>query len=495
MHLTFDCRIFTACKKKVDFMEGQIQIIIGSSLIILYIITIVSVVLVVLLENRNPLKTIPWIAVLLLLPGIGLIVYFFFGQDNRRQRIISRRTYKRIMKPLRSAILKQDKCAVNPAYQPLVHLLNRNKRNPLLYGSEITWYSNGTEKFEALLQAINSATHHIHLQYYIFADDEIGRKVKKALILKAKEGVEVRVLYDAVGSWNVKNRFYQEMKHAGIEVYAFLKVAFPVFSSKVNYRNHRKVVVIDGKTGFMGGMNIADRYVKGTSWGPWRDSHFKVSGKGVHGLQSAFLIDWYVASKQLIKGKAYYPEEKIFDNNIMQIITGGPVGQWRTYLQAITFCIINAKKYLYIQTPYFLPTDGLNQALQTVALGGVDVRLMLPERSDTRTANMASHSFLDDMVKAGVKVYFYKAGFLHSKLLVSDDELTSIGSANFDFRSFEHNFEINAFVYQQAFAKQMKKVFLEDMSHCEPIVSARWLKRPILKRLAESFMRLFSPLL
>jgi len=476
-------------------MEGQIQAIIGYSLFMLYLITIVSVILVVLLENRNPLKTIPWVTVLLLLPGIGLIIYFVFGQDNRRQRFISRRTYKRIMKPLQSAILIQDKCIVNASYQPLVNLLNRNKRNPLLYGSEITCYTQGTEKFEALLHEINNATHHIHFQYFIFADDEIGRKVKNALIAKAKEGVEVRVLYDAVGSWDVKNRFFREMKKAGIEVYAFLRVAFPVFSSKVNYRNHRKVVVIDGKVGFMGGMNVADRYVVGSSLGPWRDSHFKVAGKGVHGLQSAFLIDWYVASKQLIKGEMYYPEEKIFGNNIMQIITSGPVGQWRTYLQAITFSIINAKKYLYIQTPYFLPTEGLNQALQTVALGGVDVRLMLPERSDTRSANVASHSFLDDMVKAGVKVYFYKAGFLHSKLLVCDDELTSIGSANFDFRSFEHNFEINAFVYQQAFAKQMKKVFFEDMSHCEPLVPARWLKRSILKRLAESFMRLFSPLL
>ena len=476
-------------------MEGQVQTIIGLILFILYIITIVSIVLVVLLENRNPLKTIPWVALLLFLPGIGLIIYFLFGQDNRKQRIISRRTNKRIMKPLQSPVLKQDKCVVQPSYQPLVNLINRNKRNPLLYGSEITCYTNGTAKFDALLHEINCATHHIHLQYFIFANDEIGRKVKNALITKASEGVEVRVLYDDVGNWNVKRRFYRDMQKAGIEVYAFLRVVFPVFSSKVNYRNHRKVVVIDGKVGFIGGMNIADRYVKGSSLGPWRDSHFRVAGKGVHGLQSAFLIDWYVASKQLIKGKAYYPEEKIFGNNIMQIVTGGPVGQWRTYLQAITFSILNAKKYLYIQTPYFLPTDGLNQALQTVALGGVDVRLMLPERSDTRSANIASHSFLDDMVKAGVKVYFYKAGFLHSKLLVTDDELTSIGSANFDFRSFEHNFEINAFVYQQAFAKQMKKVFLEDMSHCEQIVPARWLKRPIPKRLAESFMRLFSPLL
>jgi len=477
------------------FTDDQIQIIIGLTILGLYTISIISLVLVILLENRNPLKTIPWVIVLLFLPGIGLLIYFVFGQDNRRQRIVSRRTYKRIMKPLQSDIVKQDKCVVSSSYQPLVHLLNRNKQNPLLYGSELTCYTNGIEKFEALLQEIDQAKHHIHLQYYIFADDEIGNKVKDVLISKAKAGVEVRILYDDVGSWNVKQQFFQEMQLAGIEVYAFLKVAFPVFSSKVNYRNHRKVVVIDGTVGFMGGMNIADRYVKGTSWGPWRDTHFKVAGKGVHGLQSAFLIDWYVASKQLIKGKAYYPEEKIYGDNIMQFVTSGPVGQWRTYLQAVTFSISNAKKYIYIQTPYFLPTDGLNQALQTVALGGVDVRLMLPQRSDTRTANMASRSFLDEMVKAGVKVYFYTSGFLHAKLLVMDDELTGIGSANFDFRSFEHNFEINAFVYQQAFAKQMKKVFLEDMNHCERLVAARWLKRPIPIRLAESFMRLFSPLL
>jgi len=478
------------------FTQGQIQMIVGWTLLVLYLISIVSLVLVVLLENRNPLKAIPWVIVLLFLPGIGLIVYFVFGQDNRRQRIISRRTYKRIMQPLQSDIVKQDRCVVPDMYQPLVRLLNRDKRNPLLYGSAITCYNNGKDKFEALMHAIHHAKHHIHLQYYIFADDEIGRKVKEALISKAKAGVEVRVLYDYVGSWDVKNRFFQEMQAAGIEVHAFLRVVFPVFSSKVNYRNHRKVVVIDGVTGFMGGMNIADRYVKGTTWGPWRDLHFKVEGKGVHGLQSAFLIDWYVASKQLIRGKLYYPDEKIFGDNIMQIVTSGPVGQWRNYLQAVTFSIANAKKYVYLQTPYFLPTDGLNQALQTSALGGVDVRLMLPKNSDTRTANLASHSFLDEMVKAGVKVYFYHAGFLHSKLLVMDDMLTSIGSANIDFRSFEHNFEINAFVYQESFAQQMKKLFLDDLhQHCERLIPAQWFKRLLFRRLAESFMRLFSPLL
>lgn len=473
----------------------QIQIIVSTLFIILYSVTILGLVLVIITENRNPLKTIPWVIVLLLAPGIGLLFYFFFGQDNRKQRIISRRTYKRIMKRPQGGKLPPDVCTIPKAYKPLSTLLGNSNQSPLLYGTQISIYTNGNEKFDELLKAIQSAKHHIHIEYYIFCDDEIGRKIKKALIEKAREGIEVRVLYDDVGCWNVKDKFFREMRNEGIEVYAFLKVAFPVFTSKVNYRNHRKIVVVDGKIGFMGGMNIADRYNKGTSWGTWRDTHFKFIGKGVLGLQSAFLIDWYVVSKKLLNDKIYYPTTETYSNNIMQIATSGPVGQWRTLLQATIFAIANAKKYIYIQTPYFLPTEGLNQALQTAALGGVDVRLMLPKRSDTRSANMASHSFIDAMVKAGAKVYFYKPGFLHSKLLVTDDILTSIGSANMDFRSFEHNFEINAFVYQAQFAQQMKKVFFQDMQDCEHLIPAKWLKRPIKQRIAESFMRLFSPLL
>jgi cardiolipin synthase len=453
-------------------------------------------VLVLLLENRNPLKTIPWVIVLLFLPGVGLVFYFFFGQDNRRQRIISRKTYKRIMRPLGSTRVVQDTCNVSPPYQPLANLLIRNSQSMLFYGSELEYFTNGTDKFNSLLNEIGKAKHHVHLQYYIFANDEIGRKVQQALIAKALEGVIVRVLYDDVGSWNIKKSFFNEMQQAGIEVYAFLRVVFPIFTSKVNYRNHRKIVVIDGKTGYLGGMNVADRYVTGSSLGLWRDTHFKITGKGVHGLQSAFLLDWYAASRRLIKGKEYYPQTGIYSDSIMQFAVSGPTGRWRTLVQAVSFCITTAKKYLYIQTPYFLPTEGLNQALQTAALSGVDVRLMLPKQSDTHSVNMATHSFLDDMIKAGVKVYFYHSGFLHSKLLLADDAMACIGSSNFDFRSFEHNFEINAFVYHEPFAKQMKEMFMHDLeTGCEQIVPSQWFTRSVFVRLAESFMRLFSPLL
>ena len=283
----------------------HIQWVVGVIFIILYSITIMGLVLVIIAENRNPLKTIPWVIVLLLAPGVGLLFYFFFGQDNRKQRIISRRTYKRIMKRPQEGKLPQDACTVPAPYQPLVTLLNNNNQSSLLYGSEIKIYTIGTEKFKDLLKDIQGATHHIHLQYYIFCDDEVGVRFKDALIAKAKEGVKVRVLYDDVGCWNVKDKFFDEMKEAGIEVYAFLKVAFPVFTSKVNYRNHRKIVVIDGQIGYMGGMNIADRYEKGTAWGTWRDTHFRIIGKGVHGLQSTFLIDWYVVSKKLLNDKIF----------------------------------------------------------------------------------------------------------------------------------------------------------------------------------------------
>lgn len=474
----------------------HIQWVVGVIFILLYSITILGLVLVIIAENRNPLKTIPWVIVLLLAPCIGLLFYFFFGQDNRKQRIISRRTYKRIMKRPQGGKLLPDACTVPEQYQPLVTLLNNNNQSSLLYGSEIKTYTNGADKFRDLLRDIQGATHHIHIQYYIFCDDEVGTRIKDALIAKAKEGVAVRLLYDDVGCWKVKNSFFGEMKDAGVEVYTFLKVAFPVFTSKVNYRNHRKIVVIDGRVGYMGGMNIADRYEKGSELGVWRDTHFRIVGKGVHGLQSAFLIDWYVVSKKLLNDKLFYPPTKVYnDGNIMQIVTSGPVGQWRTLLQAYIFAIANAKKYIYIQTPYFLPTEGLNQTLQIAALGGVDVRLMLPKHSDTRSANMATHSFIDEMVKAGVKVYFYNPGFLHSKLMITDDALTCIGSANMDFRSFEHNFEISAFVYDETFAMQMKQMFLDDMHSCEQLIPSRWLKRPVKQRFAESFWRLFSPLL
>ena len=429
--------------------------------LIIYSVTILGIILVVITDNRNPLKTLPWIIVLVLAPVLGLIFYFFFGQNLSKQRIISRRTRKRITLQLEEAE-HTDGPDLPEAYRPLAALLTNTSHSIPLYGSRITTYTDGRSKMEALLTEIACAKHHIHIQYYILNDDETGRRLRDALIAKAREGVEVRILYDDVGSSGAKKSFFRSMRSEGIEVYAFLHVKFPLFTSKVNYRNHRKIAVIDGCVGFLGGMNIADRYVRGTRWGTWRDTHFRIEGSGAAGLQASFLSDWSATTKQQI---------------------------------ADSYAIARARRRVWIQTPYYLPSDVLNSALQEAALAGIDVRLMLPARSDSKVVDLATHSYLDDMMKAGVKILFYMPGFLHSKLLIIDDMLSVIGSANMDFRSFEHNFEVNAFVYDGEFTARMASVFEEDQSRSHPLTPAEWFRRPRSRRVAESLMRVFSPLL
>ncbi len=470
------------------------QLILTYIFLIIYTITIVGIILVVITDNRNPLKTLPWIIVLVLAPGVGLVFYFFFGQNLSKQRIISRRTRKRITTQLEES--DRDGTRRIPHDQrTLARLLYNTSHAVPLYGSRITPYTEGRTKMEALLAEIARARHHIHLQYYILSDDTTGRRLCDALIAKAREGVEVRILYDDVGSRSVKKRFFARMRRAGIEVRPFLHVKFPRFTSKVNYRNHRKIAVIDGRVGFIGGMNIADRYVEGPGWGVWRDTHFRIEGRGVAGLQVSFLSDWSATTKQHVSGEAYFPPTEHFTNNILQIVPGSPLGKWRTLLQAYSLAISRARRRIWIQTPYYLPPDVLNTALQVAALAGIDVRMMLPARSDSKAIDYASHSYLDDMVKAGVKILFYRPGFLHSKLLIVDDTLTVIGSANMDFRSFEHNFEVCGFVYDADFTARMAAIFTDDAAQCTPLAPGKWFKRPRSHKFAESFLRLCSPLM
>ena len=462
--------------------------------LVVYSVTILGIILVIITENRNPLKTLPWIVVLVLAPVVGLVFYFFFGQNLSKQRIISRRTRKRITMQLEEPEHPEGP-GIPPRYRPLASLLLNTLHSVPLYGSRITPYTDGRSKMEALLAEIARAKHHIHIQYYIFCDDETGRRLRDALVEKVRQGVEVRILYDDVGCSGVKKDFFEGMRREGIEVFSFLHVKFPLFTSKVNYRNHRKIAVIDGRVGFIGGMNVADRYVRGTGWGSWRDTHFRIEGSGAAGLQVSFLSDWSATTKQHITGAAYFPQSERHAENILQIVPSGPFGQWRALLQADSYAVSNARRRIWIQTPYYLPSDVLNTALQVAALAGVDVRLMLPARSDSKIVDLASHSYLDDMMKAGVKILFYKPGFLHSKLLIIDDTLTVIGSANMDFRSFEHNFEINAFVYDTEFTARMDAVFRDDATRCHALTPGEWFNRPRPRRWAESLMRVFSPLL
>ena len=362
-------------------------------------------------------------------------------------------------------------------------------------GNRTTVYIDGASMLADLIKELYRAKHHIHVEFYIFEDDAVGRLVRDVLIDKAREGVKVRVLHDDVGCWKVSHAFYEQMLCEGIEVMSFLKVRFPQFTGKVNYRNHRKIVVIDGKVGFVGGMNLAERYVKGVPWGVWRDTHVKLEGKAVYGLQTAFLTDWYAMDRTLFTSAEYFPKTDVRGNVVAQIVTSDPVGEWRDIMQGLMMAICSARRYFYVQTPYFLPDEEVKTALQTAALAGVDVRIMLPKKADTWLIHKASLSYLAEMMKAGVKIYLYRKGFIHSKLMVSDDEFSTIGSTNMDFRSFEHNFEANAFFYDKDTASALKEIFLADQRDCMLLSLKVWDKRSWKSKVTESVVRLLSPLL
>lgn len=461
----------------------------------LFLLTVVITIVVVILDNRNPVKTLAWVLVLSFLPVIGLIFYFFFGRDVRREKLISKRGYFRLTKYPLAEYYEQKSLEYTDDQHPLKRFFRKVNEALPFDGNSVQVYTSGHEMLQSLLQAIANAKHHIHLQFYIFEDDAVGRLVRDALIEKVREGVEVRLLYDDVGCWKVDQSFYEKMREAGIETRGFLKVRFPMFTSKVNYRNHRKVVVIDGRVGFVGGMNLALRYLKGVKWGIWRDTHIRIEGRAVYGLQIAFLSDWYAADHSLITSSRYYPDMPVCGESSIQIVTSNPIGGVETIMQGLLIAITGSQKYFYIQTPYLLPTEPILLALRTAALGGVDVRIMIPERADSRITHLASLSYLDELMQSGVKIYRYNKGFLHSKVMVSDDVLSTVGSTNMDFRSFEHNFEVNAFMYDRESALKMKSIFLDDQKDADLVQLKEWRMRPWYQKVAESVIRLFAPLL
>ena len=432
---------------------------------------------------------------LIFLPVVGLVFYIFFGRSQRHERIIGKKVYGHLMKKPIAEYLAQPAARLPEGYKRIIDLFHNVNQSLPFEGNSIETFTSGYSFIQALLRELQQARQHIHIESYIFEDDAIGRMVRDVLIEKSRSGVEVRVIYDDVGCWHVPNRFFERMREAGIEVRSFLKVRFPHFTNKVNYRNHRKIIVIDGRTGFVGGMNLAERYVRGFSWGIWRDTQLMLKGKAVHGLQTAFLLDWYFVDRTLISAAKYFPKLDNPGTSLVQIVTSEPVGPWREIMQGLVKAVSEARKYFYIQTPYFLPTEPMLVAMQTAALSGVDVRLMLPCRADSRLTHLASCSYLADVLRAGVKVYLYQKGFLHSKLMVSDDLLSTVGSTNMDFRSFEHNFEVNAFIYDTETALQMREIFLQDQRDCLPVSLKNWEKRSRSRKVAESTVRLLAPLL
>lgn len=463
----------------------------------LWRIIVIGAIIHVVLDNRQPAKTIAWALVIYLLPVAGVVAYIFFGVNRRKERYISRRMMDQLTKRSMLEFVEQRDLKLPEAQKPLIDLFVNQSFSLPFNNNKVEVLTDGYQFFPTLLRDIAAAESHIHIDIYIFENDALGRLVSDALIAKVRQGVEVRIVYDDVGCWNVKDAFFERMRIEGIEVEPFMPVRFPQFTSKANYRNHRKIIVIDGRVGYIGGMNIALRYVKGTGKQPWRDTMVRIEGRGVYSLQRAFLIDWYFVDRTLLSEKKYYPSTlQLQPSTILQTVTSAPVAHSPEIMQGYMRIIMAAKKYIYIETPYFLPTMGIHAALRMAAQSGVDVRILVPAKSDARFTEWASRSYLREAEEAGIKVSLYESGFLHSKLLVCDDAVCTCGSTNVDFRSFENNFEANTFFYDKALAKEFRQVFLNDEAQSMALTkSPMFQNKKILTRLVESLTRLLSPLL
>lgn len=477
---------------------GQYRIWIYWALIVAYIFTTLSCIVVVLSERRNPIKSLAWVLALIFLPVVGLIVYFFFGRSLKNVRMISRHNKRRLLSKQPPSRHKDTLQKMPARLRQISHLAYNLSGYNLHNATSLRIFNNGASKFESLKKDIEGARESINLQYYIIADDNLGREIAALLIQKAKQGITVRVLYDHVGSFSTKRRFFREMEEAGVQVHPFFRVSFPIFGSRVNWRNHRKIVVIDNSIGYIGGMNIADRYISPAPDRVWRDTHLRVEGPIVADMFYSLAVDWnFLKTKKDVTPipAPKHPELEPASNIPVQMVCSGPTDRWGNIALIFEKSILAAKKSIYIQTPYFLPTDFLLKALQTASLSGVDVRILIPRHSDSRLLSVATYSFISECLESGMKVYLYNAGMLHSKNMIIDDDFVTTGSANFDFRSFEHNFEGNLLIYDQMVNRRMKDQFFTDLQQATRLTASVWNSRPRMLRMFESIVRLITPIL
>jgi len=484
---------------------------ISSGAIISLIVLVMNMIFagtVIFLERRNVAVTWAWLLVLMFLPVVGFVVYIFLGQNLNRRKVY--RLASEQVSTLHQIVAKQHSelesmSFHDPAAEHHRRLIQMNLvsgNSVYTQDNEVTIFTDGKDKFADVLRAIEGARHHIHIQYYIFRGDQLGQDMLQALVRKAREGVEVRLLVDHLGSINTPGNFFDELRKAGGMVEYFFPLKLPTLSLRLNYRNHRKLVIIDGTIGYIGGFNVGDEYLGlNPRFGYWRDTHLRIEGSAVKQMQAQFLMDWHVSWKLKEKDHfnrvemTYFPDVPGRGKAGIQILSSGPNNAEEQIKNAYIRMISSAQRYIYIQTPYFIPDESMYAALRIAAMSGVDVRLMMPGKPDHKFVYWASISYFEHMLEAGVSCYVYKKGFLHAKTLVVDGEVASVGTANMDIRSFRLNFESNAIIYDSATAARLARIFLDDLEHCDQLTLEEYKKRPLSLRFRESIARLLSPIL
>jgi cardiolipin synthase len=472
----------------------------------LYIALLILVCLRVIYDTRTSIKTVAYLLLIILVPVGGMIIYFSFGINYRKRRLYSRKLHEdeSMLERLKKSIIQSSIKALRyheddmKDYKELAMLLLKDLESPLADNNKVSLLVNGDEKFPDVLEAFRQAKDHIHIEYYIIEDGDIGRQIEEILIAKVKEGVKVRLIYDDFGSRSARRTLIRRLRDGGVEAFPYHKVHFILLANRLNYRNHRKIIVIDGNISFIGGINISDRYINNKPGKLfWRDTHIRIEGPGVYYLQYIFLTDWNFCSKQKLE-----PELPYFSNypyypsgSLVQIAASGPDYPYPSILFSVLEAVYMAKQEILITTPYFIPGDSLLEALIIAQLGNVKVKLLVPDVSDLPFVNIAAQAYYEDLLNAGIEIYQYKKGFIHSKSLVIDGSLSIVGTANIDPRSFELNFEVNAVVYDTEFSVKLRNLFFEDLKDSEQIDAKIWLDRPVYRKFGEKLVRLISPLL
>ncbi len=463
-------------------------------LIVLYILLALSIILSLLVNGIRPSKTLGWLLAIFTIPVGGILFYLMLGR-NKRKRRLTKRKVKNITLPT----LNQKNWPLHSSskYRKIMQLVANNCLFPPTPGNKVKMLKDGETTFTEIFNALKSATSYIHLQYYIYEEGELADKLLDLFQAKVKQGVHVRLIYDGIGSYSLSRSYIQKLKTAGVEVFPFLPFRFGRFLTGLNYRNHRKIIVVDGRIGFTGGINISDKYLKGDEeLGMWHDMHLELVGPSVCYLDYVFATDWFMVSE--VKLEEYlvppWPGEDSHPT-LVQVVYSGPDDVFANIEQLYFSMIGRANQYVFITNPYIIPSQEILKALQVAALGGVDVRLMVSRKSDSKLVRWSVQSYFEPLLKSGVRIFLFPDGFLHSKIIVSDDDICTVGTANIDVRSFEHNYEVNALLYDRPFTKKLKKDFLKDCERCTELTYEQHLERPWTSRLLEGMARVFTPLL
>jgi len=477
---------------------------------IIYIIILMLVCFRVIFDTQNTTKTLAYLLLVIFLPIAGIIFYFSFGVNYRIRKIYDKKllTNEKLQNNLEAELISYSKGVLKDGddsiqeNSKLVNLILKENLSPLTDNNDVKLLINGEAKFLEVIECLSQAKKHIHVEYYVFEDDNIGNKIIDLLIDQANQGVIVRFIYDDFGSRSIRKNQIERLKHAGAQIFPFYKIRLIALANRMNYRNHRKIIVIDGQTSFVGGINVSDRYINSEpnkNEYYWRDTHLKIHGPATWYLQYLFLCDWNFCAKDTVEiDNQLFPPKDSFNSQKdkhVQITASGPDSDVPTILFALLQSINLAEKEVLITTPYFIPSNSIKEAIIIAAKSGVSVKLLVPEISDSKLVNAAASSYYERLLKSGVEIYRYNKGFIHAKTMVIDNEIAIVGTANMDVRSFDLNFEVNAIVYDEEIANELRTAFYNDILDATKVDLELWSNRPVYIKFLEKLARLFSPML